>query len=87
MQIQAAFYLSVEVSVKKYSSTLHRACELVNHFFCEAWRLACVWARRMHTSSSRGSKRKADKNADADFTSCLALERENPLRQPRAENR
>ena len=41
----------------------------------------------MYTSSSRGSKRKADKNVDADFTSCLALERENPLRQPKAENR
>ena len=27
----------------------------------------------MYTSSSRGSKRKADKNVDADFTSCLAL--------------
>ena len=41
----------------------------------------------MYTSSSRGSKRKADKNVDADFTSSLALERENPLRQPKAENR
>ena len=41
----------------------------------------------MYTSSSRGSKRKADKNVDADFTSCLALERENPLRQPKTENR
>ena len=30
-------------------------------------------AVRMYTSSSRGSKRKADKNVDADFTSCLAL--------------
>jgi hypothetical protein len=32
-----------------------------------------VWTRSMYTSSSRGSKRKADKNVDADFTSCLAL--------------
>ena len=47
--------------------------------FCEALRLACEWERRMYTPSSRGSKRKADKNVDADFTSCLALREGKPL--------
>ena len=55
--------------------------------FCEAWRLACGWTRRMYTPSSRGSKRNADKNVDAVCTSCLALrEGKTTHSQPKAEN-
>ena len=56
-------------------------------FFCEAWRLACVWARRIYTSLSRGSKRKADKNVEAGFNDSLALGRETPPSQPQPETR
>ena len=46
--------------------------------FCEAWRPACR-PTSMYTSSSQGSKQKADKNVDANFTRCLALREGKPL--------
>ena len=41
--------------------------------FCEAWRLGFCVTHGMYTSSSRGSKRKADKMSMLTFTSSLAL--------------
>ena len=61
-------------------------CELVNQFLAKLG----GWRQSTHgtcTSSSRGSKQKADKNVGAGFTSYLALrEGKTTHSQPKAEN-